>query len=67
MEKTLNDIENDIASLRANVTKYQALAESHRAADNFLVANRLMQLVADLEAQVAQLEALKANSSPAAS
>jgi hypothetical protein len=59
MEKTLADIEADIASLRENLTKYRKLAEEHRAADNVMIAKKLMDLVVDLEARVAELEALK--------
>jgi hypothetical protein len=59
MEKTLADIEADIASLRANVTNYRKLAEEHRAADNLLTAQKLMELVIDLEARAAELETLK--------
>jgi len=67
MEKTLVDIEADIASLRANVTKYRRLAEEHRAADNVMIAEKLMELVIDLEAQAAELEAIKAKGNAAAS
>jgi hypothetical protein len=67
MERTLVDIEADIASLRANVTKYRRLAEEHRTADNLLIANKLMELVIDLEAQAAELEALKAKGGAATS
>jgi hypothetical protein len=59
MEKTLADIEADVASLRENLTKYRKLAEEHRAADNVMIAKKLMDLVVDLEARVAELEALK--------
>jgi hypothetical protein len=59
MEKTLADIEADIASLRENVTKYRKLAEEHRAAHNAMIAEKLMELVVDLEARARELEALK--------
>jgi hypothetical protein len=61
MEKTLADIEADIFSLRANVTKYRRLAEQHRAAENALIAKKLMELVIALEAKAAELEAVKAS------
>ncbi|HWI26883.1 MAG TPA: hypothetical protein VN668_07920 [Stellaceae bacterium] len=59
MERTLADIEANIASLRADVTKYRGLAEEHRAAANVMIAKKLMELVIDLEARAAELEALK--------
>ena len=66
MDKTLADIEANIASLHANVTRYRKLAEEHRAADNVMIAKKLMELTIALEARVAELEALKAKSSIAA-
>jgi hypothetical protein len=52
MEGTFADIEADIASLRANAVKYRKLAEDRRAAGHVMVAEKLMELVADLEAKL---------------
>lgn len=60
MEKTLADIESNIAALRANVAKYRKLAEEHRAAANVMIAKKLMELVVELEARASELEELKA-------
>jgi hypothetical protein len=60
MEKTLAAIEADIATLRANVANYRKLAEEHRAAENVLIAKKLMELVIDLETRALELESLKA-------
>jgi len=64
---TLADIEADVASLLANVIKYRKLAEEHRAAQNVMIAKKLMELVIDLERRLAELEALKPTRSAAAS
>lgn len=58
MERTFADIEADIASLRANAAKFRRLAEERRAADHVPIAEKLMEVVADIEAKVAQLEAI---------
>lgn len=60
MEKTLPDIEADIARLRENVAKYRRLAEEHRAAENVMIAKKLMELVIELEARVVELDAVNA-------
>ena len=52
MERTFADIEADIASLRANAVKYRKLAEDRRAAGHFMVAEKLMELLAELEAKL---------------
>jgi len=49
------------------VTVYRKLAEEHRAADNVMIAKKLMELVVALEARAADLEAIKAKGSVAAS
>ena len=56
MEKTFADIEADIASLRANASKYRRLAEERMAADQLRVAAKLIEVVADFESQAKELE-----------
>ena len=56
MEKTFADIEADIASLRANASKYRRLAEERMAADQLRVAAKLIEVVADFENQAKELE-----------
>lgn len=56
MEKTFADIEGDIASLRANASKYRRLAEERMAADQLRIAAKLMELVADFESRAKELE-----------
>jgi hypothetical protein len=58
MEKTLADIDVDIAFLRSNVAKYRKVAEERKARGHLLIAEKQMEFVADLEARVARLEAL---------
>lgn len=58
MERTLADIEADIASLRANVAKYRRLAQERSAHGQIMIAQKLLEFVADLEARVAELEVL---------
>jgi hypothetical protein len=57
MERTRADIDADIASLRANVAKYRALAEERKANGHLMIAEKLVEFVADLEARIAALEA----------
>jgi hypothetical protein len=52
------DIGADIASLRASVAKYRALAEERKAHGHMMIAEKLTEFVTDLEARVAQLETL---------
>jgi hypothetical protein len=56
VEKTFADIEADIASLRANASKYRRLAEERMAADQLRVAAKLIAVVADFENQAKELE-----------
>ena len=56
MEKTFADIEADIASLRANASKYRRLAEERMAADQLRVAAKLIEVVADFESKAKELE-----------
>jgi hypothetical protein len=58
MERTLADIEANIASLRANVAKYREIAERRKTLGHVMVAKQLMEFVVDLEARVAALEIL---------
>jgi len=58
MEKTLAEINADIAALRNHAAKYRQLAEARKAADQSRIAAKLMELVADLELKAAELEAM---------
>jgi hypothetical protein len=55
VEKTFADIEADIASLRANASKYRKLAEERMAADQLRVAAKLIEVVADFEFKAKEL------------
>ena len=57
MEKTLAAIQADIASLRKHATAFRALAEHHRAGDSLVIADKLMQVVAELEQKATELDA----------
>jgi hypothetical protein len=57
MERTLTNIEADIASLRANAVKFRQLAQERRAVDQIQIADKLMELVREIEARAAELEA----------
>src|SRR5262249_39653107 len=57
MERTLTSIEADHASLRANAVKFRQLAQERRAVDQLKIADKLMELVSELEARAAELEA----------
>lgn len=57
MEKTLAEIHADIASLREHAAKFRRLAEERKAVDQTQIANKLMEVVGDLEAKAAQIEA----------
>jgi hypothetical protein len=56
MEKTLTDIEADIASLRSNASKFRLLAEERMAADQHRIAAKLIETVAELEKRAKELE-----------
>jgi hypothetical protein len=58
MEKTLAEINADIAALRNHAAKYRQLADARKAADQSRIAAKLMELVAELESKAAQLEAM---------
>jgi hypothetical protein len=57
MEKTLAEIIADIASLRQHAAQYRRLAEERLAVDQTRIAAKLMELVSELEAKAAQIEA----------
>jgi hypothetical protein len=57
MEKALTEINADIASLRQHAANYRRLADERRAVDQIRIAKKLMELVAELEAKAAQMEA----------
>ena len=58
MEKTDADIDADIALLRENMAKCRKLAEERKAHGQLMIAEQLVEFVADLEVRVAQLEAM---------
>lgn len=57
MDKTLAEINADIAALRKHAAKYRQLADARKAADQTRIAAKLMELVVELEAKAAELEA----------
>lgn len=58
-ETPSEQIDAEIASLREEVAKYRRLAEARRAADQDRVAEKLMELVVELEEKAAQLDAAR--------
>jgi hypothetical protein len=60
VEKTIEMIRADIASLREHVALYRRLAEERRAADHLLIAAKLTEAAAECEARAAELEKLLA-------
>jgi hypothetical protein len=58
MEKTIDSIEAEIASLREHASKYRRVAADHRAGDNPLVADKMTEAAAECEAKAAELERL---------
>jgi hypothetical protein len=57
MEKTVGEIRAEMASLLERAVKYRSLAEQRRAVDQQQIADKLMELVTELEAEAAELEA----------
>ena len=57
MEKTLAEISADIAALRKHAAKYRQLAEARKAVNQTRIAAKLMELVIELEAKAAELDA----------
>ena len=64
MERTLADMKADIASLRANAATHRKLAEDRRAAAHAMVAEKLMELAAELEAKLGAFARSRGLSSP---
>ena len=58
-EAPSEQIDAEIASLREDAAKYRRLAEARRAADQDRIAEKLMELVAELEEKAAELEAAR--------
>jgi hypothetical protein len=58
MESIHANIDSDIASLDANITKCRDLIEERRAHGHIMIAERLTAFVADLEARMDELEAM---------
>jgi hypothetical protein len=58
MERTLAEIEADIASLRARASKFRELALQHRDADNLPISRKLLEVVAELESSAAEMRKL---------
>ena len=58
MEKTRSQIEADITSVCRNAIKFRTLAIEHRAANNTAIANKLLEVVADLEKAAAEMQVL---------
>ncbi|HUH84450.1 MAG TPA: hypothetical protein VLX85_07555 [Stellaceae bacterium] len=58
-EAPFEQIDAEIASLREDAAKYRRLAEARRAADQGRIAEKLMELVAELEEKAAELEATR--------
>jgi uncharacterized membrane protein YccC len=58
-EAPSDHIDTEIASLREDAAKYRRLAEARRAADQDRIAEKLMELVAELEEKAAELEATR--------
>jgi len=61
MEKTIDSIEAEIASLREHASKYRRVAADHRAGDNPLVADKMTAAAAECEARAAELDKLLAD------
>ena len=61
MERTIEQINADLASLRAHVVKFRRLAEQRQAADELVIAKKLLEVAADLEAKAKVLEELLAS------
>jgi hypothetical protein len=55
MEQTIAQIEADLASLWSNADKFLKLAEEHAAAGNLPIANKLIEVASELNADIAAL------------
>jgi hypothetical protein len=60
VEKTIELIRADIATLREHVALSRRLAEERRAADHLQIAAKLIEAAADCEARAAELERMLA-------
>jgi hypothetical protein len=60
MEKSIEDIEAEIASLKEHAREYRRLAVEHRAADNLLIADKMTEAAEDCEVRAVELEGLLA-------
>lgn len=58
-EAPAEQIDAEIASLCKDAAKYRRLAEARRAANQDRIAEKLMELVAELEEKAAELEAAR--------
>jgi hypothetical protein len=56
MEKTVEAIETDVATLREHVTNFRRLADEHRADGALVIADKLVEVAAELEAKATELE-----------
>ena len=52
------DIDADIAAVRENIAKCRKLAEDRKVQGELMIAEQVLEFVADLEVRVAQLEAM---------
>lgn len=58
-EAPSEQIDVEIAALRKDAAKYRRLAEAQRAANQDRIAEKLMELVAELEEKATELEATR--------
>jgi enhancing lycopene biosynthesis protein 2 len=56
MEKSLEEIEAEIARLRDHVADYLRLAAERRAAEHFMIAEKITEAAAGCEKMVSELE-----------
>lgn len=58
MEQTIEAIVAEIARLKEHAREYRRLAAEHRAADNLLIADKLLETADDCDVKVVELEGL---------
>jgi hypothetical protein len=63
MNKSAEQIRADLLSLREHVAKFRRLAEQREAADELVIAKKLLEVAAELESKAAVLEELLASRS----
>ena len=56
MEKTIAQIEADLASLWSNADKFLTLAQQHAAAGNLPIAKKLMEVASELVAKIGDVQ-----------